>query len=60
MAQNNLKRDPLKTKTGKIKLFGLNLEQLNKLLVSTSKPKDKAKINVQIEKRTTAVRKSVV
>ena len=41
-------RDPHKTKTGKTRLGPLNLEQLNKLLESTSRPKEKTKIQNRI------------
>jgi hypothetical protein len=43
----NVKRDPMKTKTGKPKLGPLNLEQLNKLL-ETCRPKHRAKIERRI------------
>ncbi len=42
------KRDPMKTKTGKTRLGPLNLSQLSKLLESTSRPKDKTKIQNRI------------
>jgi hypothetical protein len=38
------KGDPMKTKTGKTRLGPLNIEQLNKILETSSRPKDKAKI----------------
>jgi hypothetical protein len=41
-------RDPMKTKTGKTRLGPLNLEQLGKLLETTSRPKDKTKIQNRI------------
>ena len=41
-------RDPMKYKTGKVRLGPLNIEQLNDLLNKSSKPKDKAKIKNRI------------
>ena len=49
MAAKSFKRDPMKTKTGKTRLGPLNLEQLNKMLESSSRPKDKAKIQNRIK-----------
>jgi hypothetical protein len=40
--------DPMKTKTGKTRLGPLNMEQLEKLLETSSKPKDKVKIQTRI------------
>jgi hypothetical protein len=48
MAQRNQIKDPNKTKTGKIRLGGLTVVQLNKLLAASGKPKEKAKILNQI------------
>jgi hypothetical protein len=42
--QRNRKNDPMLTKTGKARLGPLNVTQLNKLLESSTKPKDKNKI----------------
>jgi len=41
-------RSPMKTKTGKIRLGPLNINQLEKLLESTSKKKEKARIRSRI------------
>lgn len=48
MAQRNQVKDPNKTKTGKTRLGGLSVAQLNKLLTASGKPKEKAKILNQI------------
>jgi hypothetical protein len=42
--QRNRKNDPMLTKTGKTRLGPLNVAQLNKLLETSTKPKDKDKI----------------
>jgi hypothetical protein len=44
------KRDPMKTKTGKIRLGPLNVEQLTKML-ETCRPKHKGKIERAIASR---------
>lgn len=46
------KTDPMKTRTGKVRLGPLNIEQLNKLLDSTSKKKIQAQINREIIRKT--------
>ena len=43
--------DPFKTKNGKTRLGPLNVAQLEKMLESTSKPKDKAKIQRALSAR---------
>ncbi len=50
MTVKNLKRDPMKTKTGKPRLGPLNVEQLTKLL-ETARPKHRAKIQNAITKK---------
>ena len=40
--------DPMKTKTGKIRLGPLNLKQLHEILAKESKPKNKSKIQNRI------------
>ena len=50
MTVKNLKRDPMKTKTGKPRLGPLNVAQLNKLL-ETCRPKNRAKIQRAIDSR---------
>lgn len=47
MAAKSFKRDPMKTKTGKIRLGPLNVKQLNELL-KTSRAKHKMKIERRI------------
>ncbi len=47
MTAKNNKRDPMKTKTGKIRLGPLNLKQLNEML-ETCRPKHKLKIQRRI------------
>jgi hypothetical protein len=49
--QRNRKNDPMLSKTGKAKLGPLTTIQLNKLLESSTKPKEKAKIQRAINKR---------
>ena len=44
-------KSPTHTKTGKVRLFGLNVTALNKMLESESKPKVKAKIRNAITRR---------
>ena len=53
--QRNRKNDPMVSKTGKAKLGPLNLTQLTKLLDSSTKPKEKAKIQRALNKRPPAV-----
>jgi hypothetical protein len=48
MAAKNIKRDPMKTRTGKIRLGPLNIKQLNALL-GTCRPKHKMKIQRRIQ-----------
>ena len=50
--QRNRKNDPMLTKTGKARLGPLNVTQLNKLLESSTKPKDKNKILRALSKHT--------
>ena len=50
--QRNRKNDPMLTKTGKARLGPLNVTQLNKLLESSTKPKDKNKILRALNKHT--------
>jgi hypothetical protein len=45
-------KSPTHTKTGKVRLYGLNVAALNKMLESESKPKVKAKIRNAIARRT--------
>ena len=52
--QRNRKNDPMLTKTGKARLGPLNVSQLNKLLESSTKPKDKNKILRALSKHTIA------
>ena len=47
-APKKMGNDPLKHKSGKTRLGPLNLDQVNKMLASTSKPKEKVKINNRI------------
>jgi len=49
--QRNRKNDPMLTKTGKSRLGPLNVEQLNKLLEASNKPKQKDKIRREISRR---------
>lgn len=49
--QRNRKNDSMLTKTGKARLGPLNTAQLNKLLESSTKPKDKDKIRRALSKR---------
>jgi hypothetical protein len=49
--QRNRKNDPMVSKTGKAKLGPLNVTQLTKLLDSSTKPKEKAKIQRALNKR---------
>ena len=48
MAQRNQKRDPNKTKTGKTRLGGLTVAQLNALVEREGKKKIRAKIKNRI------------
>ena len=45
----NLKRDPMKTKSGKPRLGPLNIDQLQKML-ETARPRHRAKIENRIRK----------
>jgi hypothetical protein len=49
--QRNRKNDPMVSKTGKAKLGPLNVTQLTKLLDSSTKPKEKAKIHRALNNR---------
>jgi hypothetical protein len=49
--QRNRKNDSMLTKTGKPRLGPLNLDQLNKLLEASNKPKQKDKIRREISGR---------
>lgn len=49
--QRNRKNDPMVSKTGKAKLGPLTVTQLSKLLESSTKPKEKAKIQRALNKR---------
>ena len=49
--QRNRKNDPMLSKTGKAKLGPLTATQLSKLLESSTKPKEKAKIQRALNKR---------
>jgi hypothetical protein len=48
MAAKNVKRDPMKTKTGKTRLGPLSVNQLTELL-NTCRPKHKMKIERRIQ-----------
>ncbi len=48
MAAKSFKRDPMKTKGGKIRLGPLNIKQLNEML-NTCRPKYKMKIQRRIQ-----------
>jgi len=48
MAAKNVKQDPMKTRTGKVRLGPLNIKQLNQLL-GTCRPKHKMKIQRRIQ-----------
>jgi hypothetical protein len=48
--QRNRKNDSMVTKTGKARLGPLNVTQLTKLLDSSTKPKEKAKIQRALNK----------
>jgi hypothetical protein len=52
--QRNRKNDPMLSKTGKAKLGPLTVTQLSKLLESSTKPKEKAKIQRALNKRSPA------
>ena len=52
--QRNRKNDPMLTKTGKPRLGPLNATQLNKLLETSTKPKEKSKILRAIQKHAIA------
>ena len=47
-APKKLINDPMKHKSGKTRLGPLNLNQLNKMLESSSKPKERVKISNRI------------
>ncbi|MDP3620798.1 MAG: hypothetical protein Q8R65_02620 [Polynucleobacter sp.] len=49
--QRNRKNNSMLTKTGKARLGPLNMTQLNKLLESSTKPKEKDKIRRELVKR---------
>jgi len=49
--QRTRKNDSMLTKTGKARLGPLNTAQLNKLLESSTKPKEKSKILRALSKR---------
>jgi hypothetical protein len=49
--QRTRKNDSMLTKTGKARLGPLNATQLNKLLESSTKPKEKSKILRALSKR---------
>ena len=49
--QRSRKNNPMLTKTGKPRLGPLNLDQLNKLLETSNKPKQKDKIRREISGR---------
>ncbi len=49
--QRNRKNDSMLTKTGKARLGPLNAAQLTKLLDSSTKPKEKGKIQRALNKR---------
>jgi hypothetical protein len=53
--QRNRKNDSMVTKTGKARLGPLNIAQLTKLLDSSTKPKEKAKIQRALNKAGPAV-----
>jgi hypothetical protein len=53
--QRNRKNDSMVTKTGKARLGPLNIAQLTKLLDSSTKPKEKAKIQRALNKASPAV-----
>ncbi len=53
--QRNRKNDSMLTKTGKARLGPLNVTQLTKLLDSSTKPKEKAKIQRALSKAGPAV-----
>jgi hypothetical protein len=53
--QRNRKNDPMVSKTGKAKLGPLTVTQLSKLLESSTKPKEKAKIQRALNKRPPAL-----
>jgi len=48
--QRNRKNDPMLTKTGKARLGPLNFAQLTKMLETSTKPKDKNKIQRALSK----------
>ena len=54
--------NPMTTKTGKTRLGPLNVAQLEKMIASTSKPKEKAKIEnaLRARRKTQAVSTKVV
>ncbi|SNX27717.1 hypothetical protein SAMN06295945_0033 [Polynucleobacter meluiroseus] len=53
--QRNRKNDSMVTKTGKARLGPLNLAQLTKMLETSTKPKDKNKLQRAIRKFTPAI-----
>ena len=54
--QRNRKNDPMLTKTGKTRLFPLNLTQLKALLEKSTKPKEKGMILRAIALREVAIK----
>jgi hypothetical protein len=52
--QKNRKSNSMLTKTGKTRLGPLNLAQLTKLIETSTKPKEKAKIQRALNKMTVA------
>ncbi len=48
--QRNRKNDPMLTKTGKARLGPLNIAQLTKMLETSTKPKDKNKLQRALNK----------
>jgi Ca2+-binding EF-hand superfamily protein len=52
--QKNRKSNPMLTKTGKTRLGPLNFAQLTKLLETSTKPKEKDKIQRALNKLTVA------
>ena len=53
--QKNRKSSSMLTKTGKTRLGPLNLAQLTKLMETSTKPKEKAKMQRALNKMTVAV-----
>jgi len=48
MSKKEIKKDPMKTKTGKIRLRPLTITQLKDMLEKISRPRDKNKIQNRI------------